>query len=269
MTGYAAYGRTERGTQRAENEDHILLGRFIKNRGGLALRFAGDDDFLARHGLLFAVADGIGGERGGATASRMALEALDAQFYSATKDPGTMDALRAPLEAAGDRANRTLLNVGAHRPEWAGMGCVIAGVCLGTAGCLVFHAGDVRVYRFRHGALKPLTSDDSVVGIAVQAGYMNEREAEASPMRNTITNCVGGASFQLHLREEPPLREGEALLICSDGLHGALEYERIEQTMADHDGAENRADALVDAARRAGTGDDISVVVIDAERSQP
>ena len=64
-SGFDVFGRTEAGPVRAANEDHILLGRFVKNRGGMGLRIQNDDDFLAAFGLLLAVADGVGGEAGG------------------------------------------------------------------------------------------------------------------------------------------------------------------------------------------------------------
>jgi hypothetical protein len=56
------YGYTHRGAVRRNNEDHVLLGRIVKNSGGLGMFFSADDDFLLANGMLFAIADGIGGQ---------------------------------------------------------------------------------------------------------------------------------------------------------------------------------------------------------------
>ena len=69
---FQIYGYTHKGIVRQNNEDHILLGRIVKNNGGLGIYFPADDDFLMNNGLLFAIADGIGGENAGDIASKIA-----------------------------------------------------------------------------------------------------------------------------------------------------------------------------------------------------
>lgn len=262
MRAFSVYGYTEAGPVRAANEDHILLGRFLKNRGGLGLSFGEDDDFVAAFGVLFAVADGVGGNSGGGVASKLALTAFDAQFYSSEKEPDALSTCLAAIQAAGERANRTILDVAANRPELAAMGCTLAGVCLAASGYLVFSAGDSRVYRLRNGCLKQLTVDDSVVGAAVQAGHLSIAEAAQSPLRHTITNSLGSRSFQLHLEAGPDLREHDRLLICTDGLHDRLSHEEIESVMAAGHSPEESARGLVDKAISAGGTDNISVVTV-------
>ena len=262
MRHFEAYGRTETGLVREANEDHILLGRFIKNRGALGVQFAADDDFLSSHGMLFAVADGVGGHAGGHAASKLALNTFDAQFYSAKKDTSRLEAVKEALEAAADRANQTLLNVAASHSEWANMGCTLAGVCLAAEAYLTFHAGDSRVYRVRNGFAKQLTSDDSIVRLAVETGQMTPEEAENSPARHTITNVLGSPSFQLHIGQGPALRDGDLLLICSDGLHDMLKHEEIEGCSAASASLESKVDAWIEAALKAGGHDNVSVVAI-------
>jgi len=83
MSEYEIYGLCDQGTQLSSNEDHILLGRFIKNRGSLGLNIQCDDDIIQAYGLLFAVADGIDGiSGGGREASQQALSILEQRFYA-------------------------------------------------------------------------------------------------------------------------------------------------------------------------------------------
>ncbi len=259
---FDAYGLTEAGPVRPANEDYILMGRFVKNRGGLSLRFPADDDFLAAYGIVFAVADGVGGERGGATASRVALSAFETQFYSAEKGEAPIEACRASIEASAARANETVLRMAAHQPELVGMACTLAGICLIGAGGLVFHAGDSRVYRFRNGALKQLTQDDSLAMATAESGRMTIPEAEASPAAGTITNCIGSRSFTLTIHDLAALRHGDRLLICSDGLHGELRHDQIEAALGEMSSPEAAANILLDAAVQAGGRDNVSIICI-------
>ncbi|NIA12521.1 MAG: hypothetical protein GWP08_00475 [Nitrospiraceae bacterium] len=258
---FDVFGRTEAGPVRAANEDHILLGRFVKNRGGMGLRIQDGDDFLAAFGLLLAVADGVGGEAGGSTASRAGLNALEARFYGVEKcEDACAVATRALHDAAGE-ANRSILDLAAKRPELTGMGATLAGVCLLPGAYLVFHAGDSRVYRFRNGALKQLTNDDSIVALAVEAGRMSVSETEQSPVRNTITNSLGAGTFELHVQQGPALRSGDVLLICSDGVHDMLTHEAIESIVERGGPSEKTVDALLEASIASGGHDNISAIV--------
>ncbi len=262
MRHFDVHSRSEIGRVRETNEDHVLVGRFIKNQGAITLRFAADDDFLSCQGMLFAVADGVGGYAGGRMASKLALNAFDAQFYSAEKGTNVIAGATEALQAAASRANRTILDAASRRPEWANMGCTLAGVCLAPEGYLVFHAGDSRVYRFRNGVAKQLTRDDSIVSLAVEAGQMTREEAERSPVRHTITNVVGSSSFQLHLEQGPPLRDGDILLVCSDGLHDMLSHEELERCAGASSPLESKVDAWIQAALDAGGHDNISLIAI-------
>ncbi len=256
MRRFEVYGWTDCGKVRAANEDHILVDRSIANSGGLAFEFADDDRLYAP--LLFAVADGIGGAAAGAVASRLCLSTFDAQYHGAG---GTDMPIEEALQEAGAHANRALLDASSQHPEWRGMGCTLAGVCLAGNGYSVFHAGDSRVYRIRNGFAKQLTVDDTVTQRAVEAGLLDVEEAEHADVRHTITNSVGSPSFSLHVTPGPEWRDGDALLICSDGLHDLIDADTLEKA-ATEGTAETRARRLVDAALQAGGHDNVSVIMV-------
>lgn len=260
---------TEQGFVREHNEDHILVGRFVKNSGSVALGFAGDDDFVATYGLLFCVADGVGGSAAGEVASRLALLTLDREFYAATKTSGAsaIDLLRHAVHSA----NTTLLQVAANKPPLHGMSTTLSGVCMLRDGFWTVHAGDSRVYRYRDGLLKLLTQDDTAASRAVRNGILSFEAAAASVDSHVLINCLGQDPLALSLEPGPTLRAGDILLICSDGLYDMLDDDTIaallrDSAVAGHT-ALQQAQALAAAANAAGGQDNTSVIVIRAQHA--
>jgi serine/threonine protein phosphatase PrpC len=265
MKAFQAYGCTHIGNVRKVNEDHILLGRFIKNSGGMGLYFHHNDDCLINCGMIFAVADGIGGEKAGDVASRMALNALERQFYSAERVGRDAEVYSNAVMVSAKRANDTILQAGAAKPELSGMGCTIAGICLTPSGYIVFSAGDSRVYRLRNNILKPLTDDDTLTNIAVRAGQMNFAEAAESESRHTITNSLGSPSFNLKITPGPELRDNDIILICSDGLHDMVPHDKLETLMSSNNSVEQIALTLRDEALQNDGYDNISIILIRSD----
>ena len=264
MEEYRAYGTTRTGLVRRSNEDHILLERSILNHGCQRLEVPAGDGFPARSGVLLAVADGIGGEAGGAVASRMALTTLERRYFGATPVDGTREAFIEALRAAAAAANQAVLEVADNEPRLARMGCTLTGVCLLAEGFLVFNAGDSRVYRFRQGALECLTRDDSMASLVVEAGAMTAEEAARSPIGHTLTNCLGSREFQLNVQERT-WRDGDLLLACSDGLYDMVPDPRIREILDRETTLEGRTDRLVEEALAGGGTDNISIVLISAD----
>ncbi|MCP4149665.1 MAG: serine/threonine-protein phosphatase [bacterium] len=262
---FQIYGCTHRGSIRAINEDHILMGRFIENSGALEMQISYEDDYMRDYGMLFAVADGIGGEKAGEVASKMALNAFERQFYGVEKKELAEDAWSALLMSAGKRANDTILSLSRQNSEWAGMGSTLSGICLLPGGYLVYNAGDSRVCRIRNGVLKPLTNDDTVTGLAIEMGEMSFAEAEQSDRRHTITNSLGSRSFNLNVKKGPELRGGDTILICSDGLHDMVDNDRLEALLKPGDSAGENAVSLLHEAIANGGKDNISIIVIRLE----
>ncbi len=195
------------------------------------------------------------------------LEQLDELFGQQPQD-GDIRVLVNGLYTAARDANRAVLEYGATSPQYADMGCTLAGVLVFDHEYVAFNAGDSRVYSYCHGVLRQLTEDDTLVAMAVRKGRMTLSEASASPQRHFVTNATGSRSFRLHVTESQPLEPGDALMLCSDGLHGIVRLGRMERLLGRAEGAEERCRALVTAATDRGGYDDLSVIVINAEASQ-
>ena len=129
MPMFEIYGHTEVGSVRRNNEDHILVGRFIKNRGSAQFSIDSDEEFFKKRGLLFAVSDGIGGEAGGEIASHLTLKVLDKNFYAIENKRNLTD-FSETLRDSISKANDTVLHISLYKPELAYMGCTLTGVCL-------------------------------------------------------------------------------------------------------------------------------------------
>lgn len=241
MSVYEIYGQTNKGSEYEVNEDHILLGRFVKNKGEQALQFQCEDEFIRDYGLLLAVADGIAGTiedktenaanstTGGAAASQQALSILERRFYAAPKAIAAYESL---IDAT-EQANQALLEIHTLRPDWSHMACTLAGVCLLSHGFYLFHCGDSRIYRYRHGVLKPLSRDDTITQAALVSGQLSLEQAKKEAERHRLTNYLGNPYFSCHIELAQTLQDNDILLIATDGF-----YDGISNDSANNDGDE-------------------------------
>lgn len=221
-----------------------------------------NEDSLLAEGMVFAVADGMGGHAAGEVASRIAVEALRGLHDRPAERPEDVaEVLR--------EANRRILESQARTPEQRGMGTTVAGLTVVSDGgrdhWVVFNIGDSRVYRLADHRLSLVTRDHSEVRALMDAGVIDAAEAARHPLRNVITRSLGSDPAPTPDTWVLQPTRGERFVICSDGLSGELddtEIERVAGTSADPQSA---ADELVDAAVRAGGRDNVSVVVVAVE----
>lgn len=226
------------------------------------LRTHNEDAHLASPPI-FVVADGMGGHARGEDASRAVIDAfrpLASQTW-ATAEQVTAATQRAQL------AVRRLRGGGSAQP-----GSTLAGVALceqaGQPCWLVFNIGDSRTYRLRGGELEQVSVDHSQAQALIdEAGYSAARARRAAP-RNVITRAIGGGLSATLTADEWLLiaATGDRLLICSDGLTTELTDHLIAATLLSAPDPTVASAALVEAAVSAGGRDNVTVIVIDAER---
>jgi protein phosphatase len=218
------------------------------------------DEFSHASGYrLLVVADGMGGHRAGATASRVAVEAIG-EVFAGFEGPG-----EAPpeemLELALLTANRRVYQMAVDDPELRGMGTTAVALLLAPdESGWVAHIGDSRAYRYREGLLEPLTADHSVVGEMERRGLITAEEAAIHPRRNEIMRCVGvQAEVQADIMKID-VRLGDRYVLCSDGLSGLVSDQHIAAVVAEAAPAE-AAQQLVEAANRHGGHDNVTVQI--------
>lgn len=210
-------------------------------------------------GRLLIVADGMGGHRGGATASRLAAETVKAQFLgSETTDIPT--ALRESLV----RANARIFAEAQSNPELRGMGTTTSVLAVrGEQGWLA-HVGDSRIYLVRNGQIQQLTEDHSLVATMVREGLLTSAEAETHPRRNVLQRSMGVAEdVEVDLRGPFDLQAGDTFILCSDGLHGLVKEPELKEIAAKP--IESAADEFLRKALERGAPDNVTVIVARVE----
>lgn len=206
---------------------------------------------------LIAVADGMGGHRGGGTAARMAVDALRA--VGGTADP-------ADLLTALTEANRVIAQAADDDSELAGMGTTATAAMLDGGILYVVHVGDSRAYLIRDGRITQVTEDHSVVAEMVRRGTLSASDAESHPARHVITRALGVDTDldidALRIDPEP----GDVVLLCTDGLSGPVDDAAILAVVESAPTLEAAAADLVEHANAAGGPDNVTVVLarIDA-----
>ncbi len=206
------------------------------------------------------VADGMGGHAAGREAAeivvRSCLDALRSR-NGTPWDAVLREAVASAQEAVRDAAHP---GEGGH----ASMGATVAVAVLGglsAAPCLhVAHVGDSRVYLYRGRSLFRLTSDHSLVAQLVRDGFLAEEEAFGHPDSHVIQRAIGQSGpLEPEIQEPLPLDAGDVVVLCSDGLHGAVRDDGIGEIVGRSGSAEEICRSLLEAALSAGSEDNITI----------
>ena len=260
------FALTDVGQTREHNEDTFLVADL---ESGKPIDFdSGYHDVTVHaHGLLFLVADGMGGAASGELASSMAghlvLEGLKRNWTSGSAT--SIDAFAEALRDATVLANTRIHQHAKDHPEHRGMGttATIAGL-LGDRVYLV-QVGDSRAYMVRDGQARQLTKDQSLMQRLVEAGELTPEEAEVSDRRNIILQALGPEDHVTVDLTYQQIRRGDTLILCSDGLSGLVKADEIAQLTTTESDIRLVCRKLVDRANARGGPDNITVVAVRFE----
>ena len=264
-----AFGVTDRGKLREDNQDHFYLGQIGRFSRILATSLhAGElPDNVELANYVAVVADGMGGHKGGEVASRTAIIVF---FHLLFDTPDWV--LRVDEQSAQrilDRAAtryRSLDELLAERarldPELTGMGTTMTLTYSIGLDLFLAHVGDSRAYLCREGALQQLTRDHTHVQAMVEAGMLTQEQAATHRLRNVLTNVLGGGmpltDVDVHRVKLAP---GDAVLLCSDGLYDVVGDAEIASTLLAADSARAACRALIELALARNAPDNVTVVV--------
>ncbi len=240
------------GKKREHNEDSCILC------------LPEDGEAAQERGLLFAVADGMGGASAGEFASNLALTTLMEELYQGPAEP-VPNRLRESIE----RANGRVFSKAEEDPEYHGMGTTTSALVVVGDCAYVGQVGDSRVYLSRGKRdLVQITDDHSLVAEQVRSGLISEEEARHHSLKNLVTRAVGiKPEVQVDLFSFR-LKKGDTLLICSDGLNNMVTDQEVDAGLR-IDSLEGAARLLVGKALEQGGTDNISVGLVRVTAPPP
>jgi len=231
--GVEVAGATDRGTVRTENQD----------AWGATPRAAG---------VALALADGMGGHAGGRESAEAAIEAAVYRLGEA----GPPDRI---LEAAVHDANAAVAGVRDLLGGDPGTTLVLA--CVEGDRAFLANVGDSRAYLIRDGEAEQLTHDHSWVGDELRAGRLDHDAARHHPRRNIITRAVMGDQVKADVYDTP-LRRGDLLLLCTDGVWEPLTDEMLTAFLTSDGPLSRTLERLCEAAIDAGSRDNVTAVAV-------
>ena len=262
-----AYGRSDVGRAREHNEDAFAVADLTD---GATTQAAESHTYrVGERGLLFMVADGMGGAAAGELASAMAVDVVLDELKSRwtgsfRRDP---DAFVLALRGSTETANSRIHRFATEHPEHRGMGttATIAGLLGDTL--YLAQVGDSRAYLVRGGIAHQITKDQSLMQKLIEAGEITAEEAEHSERRNIILQALGPESVVRTDLTHQRVRRGDTLILCSDGLSGQMKVEDIAHAIAEEPRLEMACARLIDLANENGGPDNITIVAARFEGS--
>jgi serine/threonine protein phosphatase PrpC len=214
------------------------------------------------------VADGMGRNRAGEVASRMARDIVVAGLR-ATRGAHPGDASRAIVDVL-EQANREIYKAAQDEPGYRGMASSLALLLFRGQRVAMAHVGDSRVYRLRAGRLTLLTRDDSLLSDQIEMGLIAAEDAGASRNRHLVTQALGAQEQIVPRYREEELQQGDIYLVCSDGLNDMVDDADIELIVDSlQANLPLAAKHLVQFANDLGGLDNVSVVLVKAEAAVP
>ena len=252
------FGKTDVGLIREHNEDNLL----VADLGGSLKESDLDAPVkltLGAHGALFLVCDGMGGAAAGEVASQMAVDAIFDVLAAA--DPMPREAFARELRRAVEAANERIFQQSRDNQNERGMGTTCTAAALTDDTLIVAQIGDSRCYVFRRGHLGQVTKDQSLAWQLIEAGAMTPEDAKAFEHANIILQALGVQDRVDVVMSQVLLRKGDVVILCSDGLHGPVSDQEMQDILTSEPDLKKAGEGLLQKALERDGPDNITVVL--------
>ena len=238
----------------------------ICDRGLNPKRPVNQDRFLAipEKGL-FAVFDGVGGQRAGEVASQTAAETIEEAFtHHSTNSSSSVELIRRAIEFA----NRDIFELAESDPAYKTMATTIALIHIDDRRVTVAHVGDSRVYRLEGGHFYRETVDHTDLNDDIRAGRIAREQAAELANRNVINRALGvERDVEVEIKSIHA-NDGARFLLCSDGIYRHLSDEEIARVLAEHKDPQRAADELKRIVHQRGADDNLTALVVQIGRAR-
>jgi protein phosphatase len=211
------------------------------------------------HGWLFVLADGVGGHEKGEVASKTAVESMVANFHGTKDGESHSTVLQRLVQQANARVFEAAVTGGRSS---AGMATTIVACALRYDRVSVAHVGDSRCYLIRNGKAAQITRDHTVASEQVRLGLITAQEAAEGETSHILSRSLGAELIANVDTNDHQIFAGDVLLLCSDGLHGAVDASEMAAICGQGQDLHLAAEELVALANERGGGDNISVQLI-------
>ena len=239
---------TDAGQVRDHNEDSVTI---VKNETGE---------------ILMAVADGMGGHKGGEIASSIAITHIGKRFVD-TSSVGSKDEAINFLKEVVSEANMLLYKYTENNPESVGMGTTIV-MALLTKNFLLFgNIGDSSGFVIKDKKLYKITNDHTLVNLLVKSGEITEEEAKDHPRKNVLMRALG-ANISVEMDVFDVEKDVSGILLCSDGLTNMLDEKQIETVLDSDIDIDAKVQKLINKANNRGGTDNITVAYLQKEENE-
>ena len=238
------YGKTDIGKKRAENQD--CFG--YKELEGMTL---------------LAVCDGMGGAKGGAIASKLALDSFLSASERDLKPGMEYPQIRRVLSSAISEANSSVRRHASQNKELEGMGTTLVAALIINTDVYIINVGDSRAYTVLADTFEQASHDHSYVQLLIDLGDITPEEAENHPDRHVITKAIGISET---LTPDIDLLETDTpshILLCSDGLTGMVKDDIIKNIMISPTSTEEKVEQLISLANENGGEDNVTVLIAE------
>lgn len=239
---------TDPGKVRNHNEDSVTI---VKNKG---------------NEILLAVADGMGGHKGGEIASSIAITHIGKRFMDTSTVGNKEDAINFLKEIVSE-ANMLLYKYTEDNPDSAGMGTTLVMALLTKDFLLYGNIGDSSGYAIKNKKLHKITNDHTLVNLLVKSGELTEEEAKNHPKKNVLMRALG-ANITVEMDVFDVERDVEGIFLCSDGLTNMLDDEQIELVLESSLTIDEKIQKLINKANNRGGTDNISVAYLKKEDNE-
>jgi protein phosphatase len=201
-----------------------------------------------KHGHLFVVCDGMGGMKGGKTASQLAVNVIIEEVsVSLLTDPDEI------LTVAIKRANSVVYQTSRTHEDLQGMGTTVVALLIDDEKATAAHVGDSRIYQVRGGRKVFRTFDHSMVFELVKRGRITEEQARLSAESNVINRAVGTKpDVQVEINPVLAYRKKDRFLLCSDGVCGAVPEKELLRLITRNKSVEKTAESVAETIDKAG-----------------
>jgi serine/threonine protein phosphatase PrpC len=236
---------TDPGLEREENEDSVVVWR---NKAGLD--------------TLIVVCDGMGGHAAGQQASAIAVKTVTEVLAEDGQEGTDVDRLK----RACKEANQAVFNAARENPDWAGMGSTMVIAAIRAGELALLNVGDSPAYLFRNGLGKLVSQDHSWPAEQVRLGLIKPEEAENHPLKHRLTRAVGVWEQIQPFTDKLKLQEGDAIVLCSDGVETAgVSVEEMGHLLLLDGNLDRGAERVIERCRELGAPDNVTLAVARVE----